>query len=415
MSYKENLIKLLKKEVKSPILNKEKQVIKTVKAAGKSILNKTITKKTRRRHRKGKQTKLIENYNLLSTTSKKYENNGCSSNNGCIADYSDSDVEINVDLSNKANWTDRIEANITPSKSEHMKELPTNGAAVDTIYHISNDNTNHIFSMSEESDCQSEEGENDFRLINDRLEPEESDNEVPECVNCYVMNRGKVLLLKHRKPIYLHGNFKLSALHGNLNIFGHNLTPLSKQVEVYSLRGFSYLFLQNIHEGGFAIEEHLVKNELRKLGVSKSDILNILSEWNPHDTIAICTEQRDLKLPYIEKHISQKLLPPNDECVVIEEKGENDVNTIMYDPHWDALTDMIDKNSRIMISGGKGVGKSTLLKYVINRLLGLYDSVFVIDLDPGQSEFTIPGCVSGVIVREPIFGPSFTHLQKPER
>ncbi|GJQ82962.1 hypothetical protein Trydic_g5961 [Trypoxylus dichotomus] len=68
-----------------------------------------------------------------------------------------------------------------------------------------------------------------------------------------------------------------------------------------------------------------------------------------------------------------------------------------------------------MICGGKGVGKSTVLRYITNSLLRKYSQVLVIDLDPGQSEFTVPGCVSAVIIKEPIFGPSFTHLQVPEK
>ena len=44
-----------------------------------------------------------------------------------------------------------------------------------------------------------------------------------------------------------------------------------------------------------------------------------------------------------------------------------------------------------MALGGKGVGKSTFLKYVTNRLLTLVGPVLYVDLDPGQAEFTLPG------------------------
>ena len=46
-----------------------------------------------------------------------------------------------------------------------------------------------------------------------------------------------------------------------------------------------------------------------------------------------------------------------------------------------------------MALGGKGVGKSTFLKYLTNRVLSESDGrpVLFVDLDPGQAEFTIPG------------------------
>lgn len=46
---------------------------------------------------------------------------------------------------------------------------------------------------------------------------------------------------------------------------------------------------------------------------------------------------------------------------------------------------------RIFVAGGKGVGKSTLSKWLSHRLLSHYPRVVWVDLDPGQSELTIPG------------------------
>lgn len=40
--------------------------------------------------------------------------------------------------------------------------------------------------------------------------------------------------------------------------------------------------------------------------------------------------------------------------------------------------------------------------------------VLVIDLDPGQCEFTVAGNISATVVRTPLLGPNYTHLKKPE-
>ena len=47
---------------------------------------------------------------------------------------------------------------------------------------------------------------------------------------------------------------------------------------------------------------------------------------------------------------------------------------------------------RVIVAGGKGVGKSTFLRYFVNRIVTeLGGPVLVVDLDLGQAEFTVPG------------------------
>ena len=49
---------------------------------------------------------------------------------------------------------------------------------------------------------------------------------------------------------------------------------------------------------------------------------------------------------------------------------------------------------RLLVAGGKGVGKSTFVRYLVNRLLAeLGGPVLVVDLDPGQAEFSVPGYI----------------------
>lgn len=71
--------------------------------------------------------------------------------------------------------------------------------------------------------------------------------------------------------------------------------------------------------------------------------------------------------------------------------------------------------SAAVLCGGKEVGKSTLLKFLLNRSLEKWSKVIVIDLDPGQPEFTVMGCLSVISVQQPVVGPNFTHLITPEK
>jgi len=78
----------------------------------------------------------------------------------------------------------------------------------------------------------------------------------------------------------------------------------------------------------------------------------------------------------------------------------------------------INSGCRAVICGAKGVGKSTCLRYVINRLLSESNKtanpiVFVIDCDLGQPEFNPPGLLSLHAVSDPLLKPCYMNLQQP--
>ncbi|XP_003743852.1 polynucleotide 5'-hydroxyl-kinase grc3 [Galendromus occidentalis] len=82
---------------------------------------------------------------------------------------------------------------------------------------------------------------------------------------------------------------------------------------------------------------------------------------------------------------------------------------------------------RIVLGGSRNSGKSSLIRALCNRFLlerirnDSSDSerttcaILVLDLDPGQTEFTPPGCVSLVEVTETLMGPPSSHQVRPEK
>ena len=64
----------------------------------------------------------------------------------------------------------------------------------------------------------------------------------------------------------------------------------------------------------------------------------------------------------------------------------------------------------VVVCGGKGSGKSSLSRLLVNHLLNSAGSVWYLDTDLGQPELTAPGMVSLTCLSEPLLGPSFTHL-----
>ncbi|CRG85679.1 Polynucleotide 5'-hydroxyl-kinase grc3 [Talaromyces islandicus] len=74
---------------------------------------------------------------------------------------------------------------------------------------------------------------------------------------------------------------------------------------------------------------------------------------------------------------------------------------------------------KALVCGPKGAGKSTFGRYLLNHLLspapqtdkgpGSPDGVAYLDLDPGQPEFAPMGNIYLAHLREPFFGPPFSH------
>lgn len=67
----------------------------------------------------------------------------------------------------------------------------------------------------------------------------------------------------------------------------------------------------------------------------------------------------------------------------------------------------------MMVCGGKGFGKSTMLRYLINSSLNLLPKIVLIDLDIGQPVMNVPNQISCHLVTQPLLGPNFTQLQPP--
>lgn len=63
-----------------------------------------------------------------------------------------------------------------------------------------------------------------------------------------------------------------------------------------------------------------------------------------------------------------------------------------------------------VVCGAKGVGKSTLARYLTNRLLSRHGRLAFLDCDVGQPELTPPGLVSLTVLDTPLLGPPHTHL-----
>ncbi|KAA8566504.1 hypothetical protein EYC84_009063 [Monilinia fructicola] len=105
--------------------------------------------------------------------------------------------------------------------------------------------------------------------------------------------------------------------------------------------------------------------------------------------------------------------------------GKSYLRPITSPPEWNKmlakLSNSTEATKRIMLCGPKSSGKSTFAKLLVNRLLSANKNetqnstskrgpgVALLDLDPGQPEYSHPGQISLIHIQEPNFGSSITH------
>ena len=58
------------------------------------------------------------------------------------------------------------------------------------------------------------------------------------------------------------------------------------------------------------------------------------------------------------------------------------------------------KPAVVFVTGPKGSGKTTMSRYIVNRVLSKHDSVCLLDIDPGQPSLSLPGTISRTIFRD---------------
>jgi len=283
------------------------------------------------------------------------------------------------------------------------------------------------------SSMQSEASDFDHEdCMEDNLEEDTINRDLAEFMKFKIISKDKALvILAHDSNFYFKGKIQVKILKGKLEVLGHSFGPSSKFVSVYSPRGYSLL---DVHGYRGDAEEDIADRLLAEgVAFDESKLITgdcvfvakkLIEDWtqflqrNLNVKTKINLLHRDINIPVefqnneeivkVEKVLDVNLVHPANDYSRLFKIGEN----------WDlALTSAeISQNNdidpKIVVAGGKGVGKSTFLRWLTNKLLVKSPVVFL-DLDPGQAELTVPGYLSVGLIEKPILGPNFAHVERP--
>lgn len=233
------------------------------------------------------------------------------------------------------------------------------------------------------------------------------------------------------------GKLKLRVLYGAVELYGSVFEPLNTTtpVKIYSPRGYSSISvstytLDNTYDKESLWDALTIEGVDRSL---KTKLHDVISECKVGWSVLLLENFDNTLTNFLSGHCTFKLFPRIDsvkyswcdprraECILQANfQFGNYSNEISICPQWNEsvtqqLLDQWNENKSLcaLVAGGKGVGKSTTARYLINNLLRHSKKVVLVDLDPGQAELTPAACVSLNLVEKPLLGPNFTHLKTP--
>ncbi|KAG7169908.1 polynucleotide 5'-hydroxyl-kinase NOL9-like [Homarus americanus] len=229
-----------------------------------------------------------------------------------------------------------------------------------------------------------------------------------------------VAALTPGSTIYIKGVVQVCPLVGTVKILGYTL----KEGEVQSIYSVTSAALLDIN----VVSAHNIDptdSRLQDKEIPTSWLQNIITE-EPGPLLILEIQRQN---PPVARFLSQagwqRLLESKEKqefwynvrATLITESNCKHYKLFRANPSWHEFIDIIKtwwtcgSVPRVVVCGGKDVGKSTLFKYIANTLLssGSDSGIMCLDLDPGQSEFTLPACVSLARLTKPLLGPAYTH------
>jgi len=267
------------------------------------------------------------------------------------------------------------------------------------------------------------------RFEDENKEHYEEKKNIPPNKN--VKNINHTLLPENRALIQINGyidfcfqgTLRIKVLRGVISCQGYNIKPSTEFTNIYSPKFYSALSLKLV-KSGVEVPETL-ESFLKSLSGLKNR-----PNISPNCAVALIERHSEPWIDYLTrssryltdafymlkevtdslgKQIEIKIIKNDDQCKQIWTEGQG----------WEIpfrsmeTTQKNGQQPKLICIGGKGVGKSSFLRWCQNQNLNAGNKCLYLDLDPGQREFGLPCYLSLCLVDKPVLGPSICQ-PKPE-
>lgn len=227
-----------------------------------------------------------------------------------------------------------------------------------------------------------------------------------------------------KQDMELYGTVVVTLLCGRITINGYKARPF-EPLTIFSPKGLNWVVISPMANKKLP-KDKFNWNDLNNT-FSRAQLDKILGNYDGHRD-AIVLLQRNSGSQKLQstfaKHMAENVFPlvyaanrPHYSseyilnCLV---QWSDKSKGVQVPTVWTKLA--LQASTRLMVTGGKGVGKSTMLRYLVNRHLHHpYPRLLLIDLDIGQPELFVPQTVSCSIIDAPLLGHGLFLNKQPER
>lgn len=250
------------------------------------------------------------------------------------------------------------------------------------------------------------------------------------CPRFYNALNSRQVLLVLKSPLYFHGILNVRLLVGAATVYGYELTK--DVATVYSPRGHSFVDISPSFNSSVSDAAALIESAAKALQSIESEFLNAdiydaLRIYQPSTDAILLLERGacDSGAVHMINNYMKQTVFPNAQAFNVRRTyfgSEFILNcqfflkprvSLQSSAQWLSAT-LRSATSRTIVCGGKGVGKSTFVRYMLNDGLGRFERILLIDLDIGQPELGLPQTVSATCVRSPILGPGYMRSAQPD-
>ncbi|XP_049298953.1 polynucleotide 5'-hydroxyl-kinase NOL9 [Anopheles funestus] len=242
--------------------------------------------------------------------------------------------------------------------------------------------------------------------------------------------RMSIVVLK--APIYVYGHLSVQVLCGKVEILGYTLDTAEKRT-LYASEGYNAINITPVpspatyRKGALGnicqkLRPHFYESDIAAL-VKQFDpakgalVLLRADTFNASDTVPlVCKLLSDFNLFPTAASLDQTSPFSRTETLLeisLFQPAVTDVPLFKANPAWDTV--QLKPDSRLMVVGGKGAGKSTLCQYLINRHIKHFGRILLVDLDIGQPLLSLPETISVSVVQEAILGVGCFANVQPEK
>ncbi|CAK9819927.1 Polynucleotide 5'-hydroxyl-kinase NOL9 [Anthophora plagiata] len=256
-------------------------------------------------------------------------------------------------------------------------------------------------------------------------------------IRFYSLRNKVVVIMSDRGKFCFTGKLVVRVLYGAIEAYGYVITTENDSIEIYSPRGYSNVSIETSEK---CSENSKVDiwTALSLEGIDRYErnkLTTDIEQLQPGMAVAVLSNLETKLTRFLKVYYPFRLFPrirnPSYNCWTNPRRAEEILQSNVYigdvackeliaDPRvTQEITEKMlnrwreNQWSCALIAGGKSVGKSTTTRYLINSLLPVSKMVVLVDVDPGQTECTPPGCISYSVIEQPLMGPNFTHLRIP--